>query len=89
MRRREFISALGSVAIVPLKSFSAYSQSARKIPLVGYLWHAGSAEEEQPYYGAIVEGFTQLGISMAAISSWNIAFQTRNPSFSRAWLLSL
>jgi putative ABC transport system substrate-binding protein len=61
MRRRHFISAFASAAIVPLKSFTAYPQPARKIPLVGYLWHAASAEEEQPYYGAIVEGFSQLG----------------------------
>jgi putative tryptophan/tyrosine transport system substrate-binding protein len=62
MRRREFFSTFGGIAVVPLlKSFTAYSQPARKIPLVGYLWHAASAEEEQPYYGAILEGFTQLG----------------------------
>jgi|SRR5689334_20246370 hypothetical protein len=43
MRRREFIS--GGTAIVPLfKSLAAYSQPARKIPVVGYLWHAGNAE---------------------------------------------
>jgi putative tryptophan/tyrosine transport system substrate-binding protein len=62
MRRREFFSTFAGIAVVPLlKSFTAYSQPARKIPLVGYLWHAASAEEEQPYYGAILEGFTQLG----------------------------
>jgi putative ABC transport system substrate-binding protein len=61
MRRREFISAFGSAAIVPLKSLTAYSQSVRTVPLVAYLWHAGSAEEEQPYYRTIVESFNQLG----------------------------
>jgi putative ABC transport system substrate-binding protein len=62
MKRRGFMIFLGGVTSAPLlKSFTAYSQPARKIPLVGYLWHAGSAEEEQPYYGAIVDGFAQLG----------------------------
>jgi len=59
MKRRELITLLGSTAAIwPL---TAYPQSARKIPLVGYLWHAASAGEEQPYYGAILDGFTQLG----------------------------
>jgi putative ABC transport system substrate-binding protein len=75
MRRRDFISTLGGVAIVPLRSFTAYSQPARKIPLVGYLWHAGSAEEEQPYYGAIVEGFNQLGY----VNGRNIKLEHRFP----------
>jgi putative ABC transport system substrate-binding protein len=62
MRRREIISLVGGLAAVRfLKSVPAYSQPARKIPVVGYLWHAGSAKEEQPYYGAIIDGFAQLG----------------------------
>jgi len=62
MRRREFLSALGGMAGVPfLKPFSTYAQPARNIPVVGYLWHAASAQEEQPYYGAILDGFTQFG----------------------------
>ena len=62
MRRREFITLFGSsVGALILKPLAAYSQAARGIPLVGYLWHAGSAEEEHPYYGAIVDGFAQLG----------------------------
>jgi putative tryptophan/tyrosine transport system substrate-binding protein len=60
--RRDLITALGGAAVAPiLKPLAAYPQSNRKIPLVGYLWHAGSAEEEQPYYGAIVDGFTRMG----------------------------
>jgi len=59
MKRRDFIAGVvGAAGAWPL---TAYTQSARKIPLVGYLWHAGSTEQEQPYYGATVDGFAQLG----------------------------
>jgi putative tryptophan/tyrosine transport system substrate-binding protein len=62
MRRREFITLFGGAVSVPLfKPVTACSQPARKIPVVGYLWHAGNAKEEQPYYGAIIDGFAQLG----------------------------
>jgi putative ABC transport system substrate-binding protein len=62
VRRREIISLFGGIVTLPLlKSLVAHSQPAGKIPLVGYLWHAGTAEEEQPYYQAIVDGFAQLG----------------------------
>jgi putative ABC transport system substrate-binding protein len=62
MKRREFMAFVGGASSAPLlRPFAAYSQPAGKIPVVGYLWHAGSAEEEQPYYGAIVDGFAHLG----------------------------
>ena len=35
--------------------------SLAESPLVGYLWHTATAEEEQPYYGAVVDGFAKLG----------------------------
>ena len=61
MRRRDFISIFGGLAVPLLEPVAAFSQPARKIPVVGYLWHAGSAKEEEPYYGAIIDGFAQLG----------------------------
>ena len=61
MQRREFISIFGGLAVPLLEPVAAFSQPARKIPVVGYLWHAGSAKEEEPYYGAIIDGFAQLG----------------------------
>jgi putative ABC transport system substrate-binding protein len=39
----------------------AQTQQAGKIPTVAYLWHAGSEAEEEPYFGAIREGFAKLG----------------------------
>jgi putative tryptophan/tyrosine transport system substrate-binding protein len=59
MRRREFIALFGGV-ISALPSI-ARSQQASRIPTVAYLWHAGKPDEEQPYYGALREGFTKLG----------------------------
>ena len=59
MRRREFISLFGgALAAAP---GIARAQSGRKIPTVAYLWHAGSAKEETPYYEALLEGFSKLG----------------------------
>jgi putative ABC transport system substrate-binding protein len=59
MRRREFISLIGgALATAPS---AAWSQQRKDIPTVGYLWHAGSAKEETPYFEALLEGFAKLG----------------------------
>jgi len=59
MRRREFISLIGgALATVPS---AARSQQRKEIPTVAYLWHAGSAKEESPYFEALHEGFAKLG----------------------------
>jgi putative ABC transport system substrate-binding protein len=59
VRRRDFITLLGGwTAAWPL---AARAQQGGKIPTVGYLWHAGSADEETPYFGAISDGFAKLG----------------------------
>ena len=59
MRRREFISLLGGAAgIWPL---GVLAQPVGKLPRVGVLWHAGSAEEEAIYLGSLLEGLKLLG----------------------------
>jgi putative ABC transport system substrate-binding protein len=59
VRRREFIFALAGAATVwPRK---ARAQGKRRVPKVGVLWHAGSAEEEGPLFTTLVEGFKKLG----------------------------
>jgi len=72
MRRREFVSFLGGAAAWPL---AARAQTAGKIPKVGYLWHAGSAKEEHPYYEAVIEGFAKLGY----VNGRNIVLEHRFP----------
>jgi putative ABC transport system substrate-binding protein len=60
MRRRELISLICSVAL-SLPSF-ARAQTG-KIPRIGILWHASSAEAQGAYYTAVVQGFQDLGYS--------------------------
>jgi putative ABC transport system substrate-binding protein len=73
MRRREFIAFFcGSILAVP--SF-ARAQSGR-IPKVGTLWHAGSAEEEGRYFTGMVEGFRDLGYEPGR----NIVLEHRFPN---------
>ena len=74
MTRREFITLLGGTAVAwPL---AAGAQQGRKIPTVGYLWHAGSAKEEDPYFGALLEGFASLGY----VDGRNIKLEHRFPN---------
>jgi putative ABC transport system substrate-binding protein len=75
MRRREFITLLGGTAAVawPLV---ARAQERRRIPKVGVLWHAASAEEEGALFSALVEGFRTLGY----IDGQNIILEHRFPN---------
>src|SRR3979411_681630 len=59
MRRREFITLLGACAAIC--SFVARAQQSRHLPVVGLLWHAGSAEEEAVYLGAVRQGLRDHG----------------------------
>jgi putative tryptophan/tyrosine transport system substrate-binding protein len=60
MRRREFITAI--VAGAAALPFVAQAQQQRgKVPRVGVLWHAGSAEEEALYLTALLQGLGRLG----------------------------
>jgi len=43
------------------RPLAARAQQGVRTPTVAYLWHAGSPEQEQPYYGAVREGFVKLG----------------------------
>jgi putative tryptophan/tyrosine transport system substrate-binding protein len=54
----------------------ARAQPAGKIPTVGYLWHAGNAKEETPYFEALLEGFAKLGY----VEGRNIKLEHRFPN---------
>jgi len=73
IRRREFVVTLGSAADTwPLAARSQQSRIAR----IGVLWHAGSAEEEGPYFTQLLQGFKELGY----IEGKTITFEHRFPN---------
>src|SRR5258708_40158452 len=68
------MAVVGSVGVAwPL---SARGQSTKKIPKVGVLWHAGSVEQETPFFGSLLEGFKSLGY----VDGQNIKFVHRFPN---------
>jgi putative ABC transport system substrate-binding protein len=74
MRRREFITLLGGGAAV--WPFVARAQQSRHLPVVGLLWHAGSAEEEAVYLGAVRQGLRDHGY----VEGQNVTLENRFPS---------
>jgi len=73
LRRREFVTLLGSQVAWPL---AAHARDAAKVPVIGVLWHAGSPEEEQPFFDALNRGFSDLGY----IEGQNIRLEHRFPN---------
>ena len=73
MKRRDFLSLVGS-AIAALPAL-AHAQAGR-VPRVGVLWHAGSADEEGAYYTGLLEGFRALGY----VDGRNIILEHRFPN---------
>jgi len=87
MRRRDFISLVGgAMAALPC---SASAQQAGKVPRVGYLWHAANAEEEGPYYKALLEGFTRLGYVPGRNVILEHRFPNENPDFFKSMAAEL
>lgn len=73
--RRQFISALGGAAAAwPLTARA--QQSLKKVPVVGVLWHAGSAEEEGVYPNVVLKAFSDLGY----VEGQNIKLEHRFPA---------
>jgi putative ABC transport system substrate-binding protein len=73
MQRRAFITLLGAAATWPQ---AVLAQQTGKIPRIGVLWHAGSAEEEGPYFRGLIEGLRGLGY----IDGRNIILEHRFPN---------
>src|ERR1700745_2168969 len=78
MRRRQFITLIGGAAAVwPLAARA--QQSSNKVPVVGVLWHAGSAEEEDVYLSVLVKAFHDLGYDEGRNIHFDHRFHAENP----------
>ena len=77
MNRRDTMLALLAIgaATDPFR-VHAHAPHTGKTPKIGVLWHAGSAEEEGKYFGALLQGFRDLGY----VDGKNIAFEHRFPA---------
>ena len=74
MRRREFVTLLGGAAAIwPL---AVRAQKTARLPRIGVLWHAGSAEEEGRYFTGFIEGLRDLGYT----DGFNIILEHRFPN---------
>jgi ABC-type uncharacterized transport system substrate-binding protein len=74
MERRTFFGMIaGSLLGAPL---AVEAQETGRIPRVGVLWHAGSADEEGSYYTGLLEGFRDLGY----VDGRNIILEHRFPN---------
>jgi putative ABC transport system substrate-binding protein len=83
MRRRTFINILGgALATWPLAARA--QQSSNKIPVVGVLWHAGSAQEEEVYLSVLVKAFHDLGYDEGKNIHFDHRFPAENPDRFRA-----
>jgi ABC-type uncharacterized transport system substrate-binding protein len=78
VKRRTFITLLGGAAAAWPIPASA-QQSTNKIPVVGVLWHAGSAEEEETYLSVLVKAFNDLGYVDGKNIHLNHRFPAENP----------
>jgi len=78
MRRRNFIAGLASTtAAWPLAARA--QQPSNKIPVVGVLWHAGSAEEEDVYLRPLRKAFNGLGYTEGENIHLEHRFPAENP----------
>jgi len=73
MRRREFIGLVGGAATW---SVAARGEQPRRVPVVGVLWHAGSAEEELAFSRPLKAGLADLGY----VEGKTIVFEERYPA---------
>src|SRR5262252_1348992 len=83
MKRRQLLGLLCGVILAP--SGTVRAQQARKIPRIGILWHAGSAEEEAVYLEAVRRGLTDLGY----VEGQNIILENRFPNEQPELFISL
>ena len=59
MHRRVFIKA--GLVLAVYSPLEALAQQSQKLPRIGVLWHAGSAQDEGSNFPALLKGFSDLG----------------------------
>jgi putative ABC transport system substrate-binding protein len=79
MKRREFITLLGGAAAVAWPLYARAQQTTGKLPIVGVLWHAGSAEEEDVYLSVLRRAFAGLGYVEGRDIQLEHRFPAENP----------
>src|SRR5450631_4253630 len=72
MKRREFIVLLSAACV----DWPLEARAQRRSKKVGILWHAGSAQEEMPYFDALHKTLRELGY----IEGATIALEDRFPN---------
>lgn len=87
MHRCEAITFLGGAAFA--WQLTARGQQVKKVPRVGVLWHAGSAEEEEVYLSALQKGFRDLGYVEGKNLELENRFPAEQPERFRALALEL
>jgi putative ABC transport system substrate-binding protein len=71
MKRREFLTLLGTTGIV----WPQVARAANTVPTIGILWHGGSPAEEGILFDSMKQGFADLGY----LAGQNIVFEDRFP----------
>jgi putative tryptophan/tyrosine transport system substrate-binding protein len=83
MRRRDLIMLLGGGIV--LWPHITPAQQANRVPRIGVLWHAGSAEEEGIYFEAVRQGFRDLGY----VEGQTLILEHRFPNEEPEWFRTM
>jgi putative ABC transport system substrate-binding protein len=73
MKRRELLVGLGGALAAPQ---IAQAQQARKMPVVGVIWHTANEQSAAPWFGYLRQAFADVGY----VPGKNIVFEDRYPS---------
>ena len=78
MRRRDFIKGIAGSAIAWPVAVRA-EQSSNKVFVVGILWHAANAEQEEVYLSVVRKAFSDLGYVEGKNIRLELRFPAENP----------